>query len=138
MATAASPLPTDLDLARACLLVACADQAKKKCKGSHKAKVTADKENEDPQAQEDASTKKQKAVTVTYIASYAFCFLVYDVADVFTLGGLRKTHTTSPTSSSPLLKTAQHGKLHLASTKVMWSQFQQVARSSKNTITQLR
>lgn len=66
LAMAGSPLLTDIDLTRAHLLVARANQARKKSKGSHKStKVMADKENEDLQAQ-DTCTKK-KAVSVVYI-----------------------------------------------------------------------
>ena len=68
MITAASPspLPTDLDLARARLLVAHADQARKKPKGSHNShkgtKVAADKENE------DLGMKKKKVISVVYVS----------------------------------------------------------------------
>ena len=62
---AASPSATDIDLARARLLVARADQAKKKSKATHKGtKATADKENEDLQA------KKKKVVSVAYVACH--------------------------------------------------------------------
>jgi hypothetical protein len=72
---AASPSP-DIDLARARLLVSRANQARKKSKGLHKGtKVTANKENEDLQAQDSTCTKK-KAVSVVYIALYA-CYFQY-------------------------------------------------------------
>ena len=70
---AASP---DLDLARAHLLVARADQAKKKSKSAHKGtKVMADKENEDVQSQEGSCPKKKKAVSIAYVALLYECHL---------------------------------------------------------------
>lgn len=74
IAMATSP---DIDLARARLLVACADQARKKSKSTHKgSKLTADKENEDLQVQEGTCTTKKslRAVSVAYVALYAHQF----------------------------------------------------------------
>ena len=68
MPTAASlsPSPTDPDLSKARLLVAHADQARKKPKGPHNShkgtKVAADKENE------DLGMKKKKVISVAYIS----------------------------------------------------------------------
>ena len=64
-------------------------------------------------------------------------FLICDIADVLTLGGLRKTCTTLWTSFLPSLKTIQHEKLHLASIEVTWNWFQQVERKSRITIVKL-
>jgi len=57
---AASPSSTDMDLARARLLVARADQAKKKSKGTK----AANKKNE------NLPERKKRAVSVVYIACH--------------------------------------------------------------------
>ena len=76
-----------MDLARARLLVARADQAKKKSKGTK----AANKEDENlPEGRKGPFQSRMLHVTFEN-----------DVADVLTLGGLRKTPTTSLTSSSP-------------------------------------
>jgi hypothetical protein len=65
MANTASPPPTDADLAKARLLIARSDQAKKtrRSKGSCKG-TNQDQENNDP----NDTKRKKPALTVAYVA----------------------------------------------------------------------
>ena len=72
MAKAASPPPTDADLAKARLLIARSDKAKKtrKPKGSHKG-ANLDQENKDP----NEAKRKKAAVTVAYAILLDTCLI---------------------------------------------------------------
>lgn len=128
MAKAASPPPTDADLAKARLLIARSDKAKKTRKPKGKG-ANLDQENNDP----NEAKKKKAAISVAFVILLNACFIL---TDIFIIGGHTRTHTISPTSCSPLLKTMPCGRSRLASIRAMLALFRQVERKLK-TITVL-
>ena len=114
MSTAA---PTEAELARARLLIAHSDQAKKKSKkpkGTSK-DTGVDQENTDPSVTGEAKKRK-------HVVAVAYVILLLNLrshANIFVIGWHGRTHTMSQTSFLRLLKRMPCGKLPSALTRVM-------------------